>query len=349
MKRAIALILALVVTACGTTPAPTGPAASAGAAPSAAAATAAPVVLSGEITLYTAAPANLAPELAKQFTAKTGVKVNLFQGDTGAILAKLEAEKARPQADVLVLADWAAGLQMSKDGALLPYLSPEAATVPAQFQDPGKAFVAQGMSAVSIVYNTDKVTTPPTDWDDLLRPEWKDKLTMPDPAASGSAYDFVSTLIQQRGDDAGWRFFTGLKANGIVVPGTNAQAQTPVTAGSKWAVVGAVDHTTYDAIDRGEKLKIVYPASGTVLAPRPLVILKTAQNPNAAKAFVDFVLSKEGQQAVAQQWVVPARSDVPVREKRTAVSAIKIWSNDYTVGAARRAEIVNRFTTQITK
>lgn len=357
MKHWLFLAPALLLAACGGSPAPSSAPAAPSSAPaqkpassaSAAAPASAGGALSGELTFYSAAPAELAPELARQFGQKSGVKVNVFQGDTGAILAKLEAEKARPQADVLALADWSAGLQMSKDGALLPYMPPDAAKVPAAYQDPAKAFVAQGMSGLTIVYNTDKVSTAPQDWDDMLAPAWKDKLTMPDPSGSGSAYDYVAGFLKRRGEDAGWKYFTGLKANGMIVPGSNAKAQEPVTSGSRLAMIGAVDHTAYDSIARGEKLAIVYPKDGTVLSPRPLVILKSTKNPAAAKAFVDYTLSEEGQKFVANYWVTPARSDVPERQGHARLSDINVWPADWEWEAQHRSDVLARFTSQIVK
>ncbi|MBV8085414.1 MAG: ABC transporter substrate-binding protein [Chloroflexi bacterium] len=298
--------------------------------------------------MYTASPPELATALGDQFTKNTGVKVNLFQGDTGTILAKLDAEKARPQADIVVLADWSAGQQMAQEGQLLPYIPPTAKTVPAQFKDPGGAFVAQGETVVAIAYNTDKVTTPPTEWDDLLQPQWKDKLTMPDPSGSGTAYEFLATFLKMRGD-AGWQYFNQLKANGLIVPGTNAKALDPVTSGSRYAMIGAADHTTLASIASGEKLKLVYPKSGTIMSPRPLVILKSTKNPDAAKAFLDFVMSDAGQKIVAQYWVTPARPEIPVRDGHVQPSSLTLWPEDLAYEAQNRSTILDRFTSQIVK
>ena len=61
-------------------------------------------VLSGKVTVYMPSPAGLADKLAALFTEKTGVEVEQFQGTTGEILARLEAEQANPVADVVILA-----------------------------------------------------------------------------------------------------------------------------------------------------------------------------------------------------------------------------------------------------
>ena len=80
--------------------------------------------LSGKVTVYMPSPAGLADKLAEAFTAKTGVEVEQFQGTTGEILARLEAEQANPVADVVILASWSDGLSMKADGQLESYTPP---------------------------------------------------------------------------------------------------------------------------------------------------------------------------------------------------------------------------------
>lgn len=76
---------------------------------------------SGKVTVYMPSPAGLADKLAEDFTAKTGIEVEQFQGTTGEILARLEAEQANPVADVVILASWSDGLSMKADGQLESY------------------------------------------------------------------------------------------------------------------------------------------------------------------------------------------------------------------------------------
>lgn len=67
-------------------------------------------------------PAGLADKLAALFTEKTGVEVEQFQGTTGEILARLEAEQVNPVADVVILASWSDGLGMKADDKLESYI-----------------------------------------------------------------------------------------------------------------------------------------------------------------------------------------------------------------------------------
>jgi iron(III) transport system substrate-binding protein len=84
-----------------------------------------------------------------------------------------------------------------------------------------------------------------------------------------------------------------------------------VLQGAKATVFGGVDYVSYASIQHGESVKVIFPASGTVIAPRPMMILKTTRVPDQARAFIDYVLSEDGQKAVARAWLMPARQDIP--------------------------------------
>jgi iron(III) transport system substrate-binding protein len=271
-----------------------------------------------QITVYTAGPAGLAKNLATGFEKKTGTKVSVFQATTGQIMARLAAEKANPQADVLISASWDTAVDMKAEGQLLAYESPNAKTVPAALKDP--YYVAQGAAALAIIWNPKSGKPKPTDWSDLATPAYKDAVTMPDPASSGSAYGMVSGLVSH--PSYGWKTFEALKANGMIVPGANAQALNPVMQGAKAAVMGGVDYISLGAKAEGEAIEVIYPSSGTVLESRPAMILKTTKNEAAAKQFMDYLLSDEGQKLVADTYLLPARTDVAA--KRPGWKEIKL-------------------------
>lgn len=302
----------------------------------------------GSITVYTAGPDGLQKDLVAAFTAATGVQVNVFSSDTGSVLAKLDAEKANPHADVVILADWSGGLGLESEGLLLPYTPRNAEKVPAAYRDPQNQFIAQGISALGIVYNSKVVKTLPTSVAELTGPDWKNKVTMPDPAQSGSVYGIVSAELQKQGDSNGWAFFDSLRKNGLQVLGTNAKALEPVLSGSKSAVLGAADYIALQDIAQGESLQVVYPADGTVLAPRPMMIMKAAPNPVAAKAFEDFMLSDAGQKLVAKQLILPARSDIPADPSRQPLEAIHALPVNWTQAIAGQTDALTRFANEIT-
>lgn len=259
------------------------------------------------LVVYSAGPGSLATALASGFEAKTGTKVEMFQSTAGKIMARYQSEKANPHVDVMISAAWGHAITLDAAGELMEYTSPNAAKVPASLKT--KTYVAQGASALAIAYNTKSGLPVPTKWSDLTKPAYKDQVTMPDPSSSGSALSLLQGLATK--DEKGtWELFKKLKDNGMIVPGANDAALTPVLQGAKGIVFGAVDYITLGAKKKGESIDIVYPKDGTVLAARPMFIPKSAKNPDAAKKFVDYVLSDEGQEMVAKVFLMTARPDV---------------------------------------
>lgn len=260
-----------------------------------------------ELTVYTAGPGNLIKKLVAGYEKQTGNKVDVFQATTGKVMARVEAESANPRVDILISASWNTATDFDQRGLLLPYNSANAAHVPSQFKS--NTYVAQGISALGIVWNTTSGKPEPKDWSDLAKPAYKDAVTTPDPALSGASLDLLLGLENAQHDQA-WQLFKQLKDNGMVISGPNAQALTPVLQGAKAAVFGAVDYVSYAGISQGEKIKVIFPTSGTAIAPRPMMIMKSTKHAEAAKKFIDYVLSEEGQKAVADAWLMPARDDI---------------------------------------
>jgi len=290
------------------------------------------------LTFYTAGPGGLADKLAEAFRAETGIVVNVFQGTTGQVMARLEAEEANPQADVVVSASWGSARDLHERGLLMDYTSPNAEMVPDFLKH--SHYTAQGISALAMVWNSQSNIPRPAEWADLTNDLYRDLVTMPDPAQSGAAFDLVAGLEAAMGDGA-WDLLAGLAANGMIVPGPNAAALNPVLQGAKAVVFGAVDYISYGQAASGETIEVIVPASGTVIAPRPMMILQSTAKPDAARAFVDFVLSEAGQALVAETYMMPARTDV--EGLRPGIADLTVIEVDDDAVAARREEIIARF------
>lgn len=290
------------------------------------------------LTFYTAGPGGLADALAEAFEAETGITVNVFQGSTGQVMARLEAEETNPQADVVVSASWGSAEDMHARGLLMEYTSAHAQTVPDFLKH--SHYAAQGVSALAMVWNSQSDVPRPEEWSDLTDEVYRDLITMPDPSQSGAAFDLVAGLEAAMGDDA-WNLLAALADNDMIVPGPNAAALNPVLQGAKAVVFGAVDYISYGQAGSGESIEVISPASGTVIAPRPMMILESSANADSAKAFVDFVLSDAGQALVAQTYLMPARTDV--EGLRPGISDLTIIDVDADAATARRDEIIARF------
>ena len=108
----------------------------------------------GKVTVYMPSPAGLADKLAAAFTEKTGIAVEQFQGTTGEILARLEAEAANPIADVVILASWSDGLSMKNQDKLVSYTPANAEKINAGWIDEDSTLFGYSASAVGVIYNT---------------------------------------------------------------------------------------------------------------------------------------------------------------------------------------------------
>ncbi|MGN6305350.1 MAG: extracellular solute-binding protein [Mesorhizobium sp.] len=291
-------------------------------------------VAHADITVYTAGPQSLIDKLAEGFTAESGVKVNVFQATTGKVMARIEAEAANPVVDVLISASWDTATDFAKRGWLVPYTSPNAEKVP-NFLKTDTA-VAQGVSALGIAWNTNSGTPKPAEWSDLAKPEFKDLVNVPDPAQSGSAFELTAALAGQ--DD--FKLFKDLKANGAAIAGANAEALNPVLQGAKAAVFGAVDYITFGSKAKGESIEVVFPESGTVIAPRPAMILNWSKNQDEAKKFIDYMLSDEGQKLVAKTYLMPARTDIAA--DRPLIADLKLLSYDAATVQGKRKETLQQ-------
>jgi iron(III) transport system substrate-binding protein len=293
-------------------------------------------VAHADVTVYTAGPQSLIDKLSAGFTAQTGVKVNVFQATTGKVMARIEAEASNPVVDVLISASWDTATDFAKRSWLVSYTSPNSAKVP-DFLKTDTA-VAQGISALGIAWNTKSGTPKPAEWADLTKPEYKDLVNIPDPAQSGSSFELTAALAGQ--DD--FKLFKDLKDNGAIIAGANAEALNPVLQGAKAAVFGAVDYITLNAKEKGEAIDVIFPESGTVIAPRPAMILNWSKNQDEAKKFIDYMLSDEGQKLVADQMLMPARSDIPA--SRPLISDLKLLKYDTADVYGKRKETLKQVT-----
>lgn len=316
-----------------------------GTAESASSVSSAASALTGKVVVYCPSPAGLADKLAAGFEAKTGVKVEMFQGTTGQISARLEAEQANPVADVVIVASWPDGmsmrdLAMSYEPSNLDKMNPG-------WVDSERKLFGTSASAVGVIYNTTQVPSLSADWNELSDSRYKDMTCIPDPLLSGSCKDFITGFIDAYGE-SGWDVLSGFAGNGMTVPGANKAALEAVTTGEKAILVAGVDYNAYSSKAKGEPLDIYYPASGTVINPRPAMILKTSRNVDNAKAFIDYLLSDEAQQLVCDAYLLPGRTDI-VTTKRTNVQDIPQVDSDWGWMMENSAAVMDRFSKLFTR
>lgn len=267
-----------------------------------------------KVTVYMPSPEGLSKKLAQGFEKKTGIKVETFQGTTGEIMARLEAEKNNPAADVVILASWSDGLNLKKQGGLQAYAPKNSDKLVKGWMDPDHQLVGYSASAVGVIYNTKQYPKLDADWSELADPRYKDKLAIPDPQKSGACKDFLAGYVNKYG----WSALEGMAKNGMKVSGANKAALEAVTTGEVGILVAGVDYNAYVAKKKGEPLDIYYPRSGTIVNPRPAMILAKAPHAEYARLFMDYLLSDEAQKLVADAYLLPGRRDVKARGTQLA-------------------------------
>lgn len=298
----------------------------------------------GTITVYAAGPRNLDHALTVAFEKATGNHVKLWASSTGKVLARLQAEHSKPHADVVILADWSAGLVLQSQGIVAPYRPQRFFSKLRPLLKLPSSFLPMGADTIAIVVNTQRLSKGQSikDWSNLTNVAYRGQITMPSPLLSGTASDFVLGFLQQP-NEGGWHFFAKLKANGTIWPGPNAAALAPVKFGSRSVLMAGVGHTSLKAKKRGNSLNLILPQSGTLLIPRPIIILKSSKHLVTAERFVDFVLSRAGQQLVSKALLIPALSDVRPNPIWPSLQHAHFWKVDWVRMAKDRAATLSRF------
>ena len=299
--------------------------------------------VTGRLVLYTSQPNADAQQTVDAFTAAhPGVQVEWFREGTTAVMAKLEAEYAAgaPQPDVLLIADSVTMEGLKAQGRLMTHTDADIAAYDPATMDPDKFWFSTKLITTGIVYNT-AAPMVPTSWADLLKAEAKYQIVMPSPLTSGAATIHMVSLTGH--PDLGWDYYEGLAAQGALAQGGNGGVQTAVAGGEKlYGMV--VDFLPIRAKAEGAPVEFVFPAEGVSYVTEPVAILSTAQNPEAAKAFVDFLLSREGQELAASQGYLPAHPDVSPPPGFPPRSEIRLLDFDPARALADDAQNKLRFT-----
>jgi len=292
----------------------------------------------GKLVLYTSQPERDAAQTVAAFKkAQPGVEVDVFRSGTTEVMGKLAAEFAAgaPRADVLLLADAATMEALKKDGRLLPYREAKVDGLDSGSFDADRTYFGSKLITTGIAVNT-AAKTRPKSWADLAKPEYKGQIAMPSPLYSGAAAIMLGTMTTR--PDLGWSFFEKLKADDAVAVRGNGAVLTAVASGEK-AYGVLVDFMAFNAKAKGSPIDFVFPAEGLPAVTEPVAILKTTANPAAARAFVDFILSDDGQKLAVAMGYIPARASVGMPPWLPAGTRINLMPTD--IGAVVQSNAAN--------
>jgi iron(III) transport system substrate-binding protein len=282
---------------------------------------------SGKLILYTSQPNTDAQQTIDTFKVRhPKVDASFVRDGTPRVLAKLRAEieAGGPQADVLLIADSVTMEGLKKEGRLLAHERADVSAYPAGTHDPQKHWFATKLITTGIVYNA-KAPFKPASWTDLLKPEAKGQVVMPSPLNSGAALIHAATLTGNL--PGGWRYYEGLKGNGALAGGGNGDILKSVAGGEKLFGV-IVDFMPIREKAKGAPIEFVFPKEGVSAVSEPVAILKTTKNADAARAFVDFLLSKEGQELALKQGYIAAHPAVALPAGYPPREQIKVMGFD---------------------
>ena len=276
-----------------------------------------------DLVLYTSQPNEDAQATVDGFkAANPGIDVQWVRDGTPQIMAKLNAEIAagNPVADVLLIADTVTLERLKQAGQLMAYKSPEAANFDSSLYDPDGTYYSTKLITTGIMYNT-QAAMKPQSWKDLTKPEAKGLVTMPSPLASGAALIHAQTLAAVPG--LGWDYYKQLKDNGAIAAGGNGAVLKSVASGEKaYGVV--VDYMPIREKAKGAPIEFVFPAEGVSAVTEPAAILASTKHAEAAKKFIDYVLSEKGQQGFLKLGYIPARNGMGVPAGFPARDKIKV-------------------------
>ena len=288
---------------------------------------------SNKLVIYTSMKASLIDGIVTGFKAKyPNIDVDYQSAGAGKIMAKLSAERqsGHLMADIIWTSEVPDFYQMKNEGLLEQYKPTVLNELLNPFDDYDGSFTAARLGTLGIVINTDKIKNPPTGWESIITDEvYKNAFGIADPALSGTAYMSVALLEKQ----FGWDYFVRLHDHGAIKSKGSGRVIDDTAAGTLNACLG-VDYITASKIDKGAPLVMFYPKE-LLMVPSPVAIFKDSNNIDAAKKFVDYLLSQEAQQKIADAGTVPVRRDVKMPEKYNLPnpelalnSGIKINYND---------------------
>lgn len=269
----------------------------------------------GELTWYVSHyNTETAEAIARDFTrAYPGVKVNVVRATAQVMFQRLGQDlKANvANADVVSSTD-ASHFAFLKDKKLLATYRPanaDAVYPVYRNMDPDNQFHATHTAMLVIVYRADKVDdkAAPKSWQDLVDPRFKGKLAFGHPGYSG----FVGAWAVSLDKKYGWSYFEKLKANQPQIGRSINDVKTMLDAGER-AVGSDGDGYFRKKQHEGAPYRTVYPADGSVVVLAGSGVMANSTKPNAARLFLDYLISKDAQQIlVTRDWAPSMRPDVP--------------------------------------
>jgi len=252
---------------------------------------------------------------------------------TVGLVRKIQEEMPNPRCDVFWNNEIVNTIRLKKLGALSPYRSPNAETVPVEFKDPEGYWTGLAARARVFILNTDLLPESgprPSSYRDLIDPAWKGKGGMAKPL-TGTTATHGAVLFQKLPDEEAEAYFRGLASNEVHLASGNAHVMRLVRKGE--FAFGFTDTDDYNVarVDKeGFPVDCVYPDQGegemgTLVLPNTVALVAGGPNPEAAKKLIDYILSPE----VEEELAFAASAQIPLHPGVKTPDSVKVPGRDF--------------------
>ena len=252
----------------------------------------------GKVIVYGAQVPQAMKPLHAGFEKKYGIKAEYWRGSSTLVSerALTEWRAGKPGFDVIE-SNRGVQLIMRDEGLFQKFIPPSSDKFPAKFKEKDGMITPWRVLPISILYNTDlvKAADVPKTFDELLNPKWTGKLTMPDPTRHTTTAQFLWNLDKLKGDK--WLdYVKALAKQKPLLVESLAPVATTIIKGE--ASVGI----TYIKYVKQYKGPVGYVLMDKYLSdPNYMSLGAKAVHPNAAKLYLEYVCSAEGQKLVAEE------------------------------------------------
>jgi iron(III) transport system substrate-binding protein len=308
------------------------------------------VIAAEEILVYTALEDDEIPKYLAVFKKQhPDITVKIVRDSTGIITAKLLAEKANPQADV-VWGTAATSLMLCKQAGMLEPFAPKGLeNVKAFMRDPANPPAWVGIKAweTGFCVNTvemNKLKLPiPASFDDLTKPEYKGHVTMPNPASSGTGFLTVSAILQMLGEAKGWDYLDKLHAN--IANYTHSGSKPCKMAGAGEVPIGiSFAYRGITQKQKGEPVETIFPKEGSGWDVEANALIKKGSIKPAAKIFLDWAIGESVMMEYGKVYPITAYpSGNPVPEGYPKEPEKQLAKNDFDWAAKNRQHILEEW------
>ncbi len=273
---------------------------------------AAPVLADTTLTVYTALEADQLKAYQEKFEQENpGIKLKWVRDSTGIITAKLLAEKANPQADVVLGVAASSLLILEKEGLLQAYAPKGVEKLSKHYVDDKNppSWVGMDIWGATVCFNTveaEKQKLPkPESWKDLTRPEYKGKIVMPNPASSGTGYFDVIAWLTLFGEKDGWAYMDKLHDNIAQYTHSGSKPCKQAAAG-EFPIGIAFEYRAAKLKEGGAPIDLVFPKEGLGWDVEATAIMKATRHIDAARKLADWAASPSANALYAKNFAIVA-------------------------------------------